>query len=126
MTLDEVFNSIEPVKSMASAQHAPGSTAPRPSRMPTKSEATRTLSSLKLAQERATSDAEWYGFQGQISYWQCMANILLAVEFSGPDHLPDVPIPIFARYTDVRESGPLLEEFGERVLAQSRRFRTTA
>lgn len=48
------------------------------------------LQRVRDAQAAATSDAAWWGYQGQLSYWQAAVNILEAADLVGFDSLPDV------------------------------------
>lgn len=51
------------------------------------------LASAREAQQNCGSDWAYWGYQGDISYWSAVVDILEAAEIVGADNLPDVPAP---------------------------------
>jgi len=82
-------------------------------------EARVTLEKNKKAQLDCKSDWAYWGYQGDISYWQAVVALLEAAELVGEDNLPDVP------YDDsggvVMDICSRQEQFGEQVLNEARK-----
>lgn len=53
-------------------------------------EAKQKLEAAQTSQSNCGSDAAWWGWQGDISYWRTIVNILEAAQITGPDNLPDI------------------------------------
>lgn len=51
------------------------------------------LRAAEEAQNKATSDWAYWGYAGDVAYWQCAVSLLEAAEICGADNLPDVPMP---------------------------------
>jgi len=56
-------------------------------------EAKEQLRHYENLQANATSDWAWWGYAGDVVYWDCVVNLLKAAEITGPDNLPFVPFP---------------------------------
>ena len=54
-------------------------------------EARARLAAVHKAQAECKSDAAYWGYQGDISYWQTVVYLLEASAIAGPDNLPDLP-----------------------------------
>jgi len=48
------------------------------------------LKDLEAARNNCISDAAYWGYMGQISYWRAVVDILKAAKIKGEDNLPDV------------------------------------
>lgn len=76
------------------------------------------LASVQKAQSECKSDWAWWGYQGDISYWETVVSLLEAAEIVGPNNLPDVA------YDDsggvVMDICARQERFGKEVLRLSR------
>lgn len=76
------------------------------------------LAARKHAQEHCESDWAYWGYEGEIAYWNAVVNVLEAAELVGADKLPDIPAP--------RTDGVLMdvcsyvERYGQAVLAAAK------
>lgn len=92
MKLDEIMRKLEPVVGISSAIGAPdsvrlgGADADRVSL----GGAREALAHAEHMQAEAKSDAAYWGYQGQVSYWRAVVNLYEAAELVGPDNLPDI------------------------------------
>jgi len=57
-------------------------------------QARNALARVTQAQDKATSDASWWGYNGQRSYWEAVVDILEAAELVGEANLPDIEPPV--------------------------------
>lgn len=76
------------------------------------------LEENRKAQRECKSDWAYWGYQGDISYWETVVSLLEAAEIVGPDNLPDVPFDNSAGV--VMDICARQERFGEEVLRLSR------
>lgn len=53
-------------------------------------EAREKLAHFQQAQRDCKSDAAYWGYMGDVSYWTAVIALLEAAEITGPDQLPDV------------------------------------
>lgn len=67
------------------------------------------LAKYRHLSNTCTSDAAYWGYMGDVEYWQVVVNLLKAAKLVGPDNLPDVPLP--------RRDGIVMD-----LLAEQRRF----
>lgn len=121
MRLDDVMNTIRPVVGRTSLIGAPDSVDPigaSPGTL-TLEGAREKLAAVKEAQDSARSDAAYWGYEGQRAYWACVESLLEAAEITGPDNLPDVPIPDVSAHV-VMDAAFHLENFGAEVLKRAR------
>ena len=83
------------------------------------SEARAKLAQYQKLQNECQSDWAYWGYQGDISYWSAVADLLEAAEITGPDNLPDI------HYDDrpgvVMDMCGRQEDFGKAVLAAAKR-----
>lgn len=61
----------------------------------TLTEAEGKVDSIEFAQENARSDASWWGYQSQLSYWRTVVYLLKAAKIAGAENLPDIEPPNF-------------------------------
>lgn len=76
------------------------------------------LARQEKGQTEATSDAGYWAYQGAISYWKCVADILEAATITGPDSLPDVAIPSGGGV--LMDLCAQLERFGKTVVTKAK------
>lgn len=60
---------------------------------PSLEQITAQLQEAEEAQRNCSSDAAYWGYQGQVSYLRAVSNILKAAQITGPDNLPDIEPP---------------------------------
>lgn len=117
MKFDDVMNQLAPVVGLTSAIAAPSSVrsegAPGPA--VTLGGAREALAHVEQQQRGCKSDAAYWGYQGQVSYWRAVVSLLQAAEITGRDDLPDVPLPDLANRV-VMDSTYLMEKWAESVL----------
>ena len=80
--------------------------------------AERQLERATQAQANAQSDAAYWGYAGQVAYWDCIVNVLKAAEITGNDNLPDLPLP--SRNGVVMDVQHKMREYGKQVLEAAR------
>src|SRR3990172_7531998 len=118
MTVEEALAPIGPVVGFSSLIGAPESVSSRQANNPTLAEARDRLDSLTQARDNAQSDYSYWGYAGQVSYWQALVDILEAAKLVGADSLPDVPPP--EQGGVVMDSMSCIEEYGKAVLRAAR------
>lgn len=82
--------------------------------------ATEKVMLLKHERDVCGSDAAYWGYAGQVSYWEAVRNIFEAATLVGPDNLPDIPAPKNAGV--VMDIMAQQERYGQSVLSSARRF----
>jgi hypothetical protein len=80
----------------------------------TRADAEAELAKVQKAQSECKSDAAYWGYMGDISYWRAVVNIMQAAELVGADNLPDVPMPKWGGV--VMDECSKVEDFGRRML----------
>jgi hypothetical protein len=115
MQLSEVYTHLTPITSLTIAIGAPETLGVKAVTLPTLEQAEAALDTAEKAQDNAGSDYAYWGYEGQRSYWACMVSLLKAAAITGPDNLPDVPVPDFSGDV-VMDAAYHMEQFGERVL----------
>ena len=118
MQLVEVFEQLRPPVGVTSLIAAPESVADRPSEIPTLETAQARLAELTEAQLKCGSGAAWWGYEGQLAYWRSFVNLLHAAAITGPDDLPDVPLP--GQGGVVMDNMATMERFGNEVLKRAK------
>lgn len=92
MRLDDLMSKLRPVVGLSSLIGAPssvrgiGADADRV----TLGGAREALAHVEAQMIAATSDAAYWGYQGQVSYWRAVVKLYEAAELTGPDDLPDI------------------------------------
>lgn len=75
------------------------------------------LAKWKAAMNGATSDYAYWGYVGDVAYWNAAVNILEAAELVGADKLPRVPPPNYnGVLMDVASN---VENYGRIILAEA-------
>lgn len=124
MRLDYVMDQIRPVVGLTSVIEASGSVRFGGARADqvTLGGAREALAQVEHAQENAGSDAAYWGYQGQVSYWRAVVSLLCAAEWTGPNHLPDIAPPDLSNKV-VMDASYAMEKWAERVLAAAKEER---
>lgn len=81
-------------------------------------DARKKLEDYKQAMFNAKSDAAYWGYMGDVSYWTAVVALLEAAEIVGPDNLPDVAYDETPGV--VMDMCARQERFGQEVLRLSR------
>lgn len=81
-------------------------------------EAEERVAELTRQQNGCGSDAAYWGYAGQISYWRATHHILQAAALVGPDDIPDVPPPANAGV--LMDIMAQQERYGQAVLQQAK------
>lgn len=77
-------------------------------------EAEAELARVRKAQTECKSDAAYWGYQGDASYWSAVVNLLKAADLVGPDDMPDIE---FTKWGGVvMDECSKVEDFGRRML----------
>jgi len=82
-------------------------------------EARAQLARYEEAQEACRSDAAWWGYMGDISYWRAVISLLEAAELVGADNLPDLPYTVQGGF--VMDICSRQESWGKEVLEAAKR-----
>lgn len=98
MKLSEVFKNLHSVKGASSmiAGVMSGNLDPiRGEKVAdeTVEQAEKNLESARDAQRNCKSDWAYWGYMGDIAYWEMITNLLKAARITGPDNLPEVKLP---------------------------------
>jgi hypothetical protein len=72
------------------------------------------LNEFKEALEHAPNDMVFYGFLGDIAYWETIINLLRAAQLVWPYNLPNVPLPSLEGLT--MDLPTIVKKYGEEVL----------
>lgn len=83
----------------------------------TLSEAKKHHEEARENQRNCTSDSAYWGYQGQVSYWSCVVNLLKASEIVGSENLKDISLP--KKGGILMEMCRQLESFGKKVLSHA-------
>jgi hypothetical protein len=75
------------------------------------------LARVSKAMNDSQSDWAYWGWAGDVAYWTCVVALLKAAAITGPNNLPDVPLPDFNGV--VMDVQAHLEDFGAHVLAKA-------
>lgn len=78
-------------------------------------EAKQKLEGYLDAQRNCKSDAAYWGYMGDISYWRAVVDILEASEITGPESLPDINPPDLLGCA-VMDACSRVEKFGKAIL----------
>jgi hypothetical protein len=115
--LDYVMDQLRPVVGLTSVLAASASVRFEGARADqvTLGGAREALAQVEHAQQDAGSDAAYWGYQGQVSYWRAVVSLLDAAELTGPDHLPDVAMPDLSNKV-VMDASYEMEKWAKRVL----------
>lgn len=119
MKLSEVLNKIHAPKGTSSiiAGALSGNWEPLQDQDAAGADLTRArteLARVTEAMNKSQSDWAYWGWAGDVAYWTAVVSLLEAAAITGPDNLPDVPLPDFNGVVmDVQYH---LEQFGARVL----------
>ena len=118
MRFDDVMEKLAPVVGLTSLIGAPESVRSGGAKgvEVTLGGAREALAHASHQQNNARSDAAYWGYQGQVSYWRAVVSLLEATEITGRDHLPDVPMPDLSNRV-VMDATYLMEQWAESVLA---------
>ncbi len=93
MTVAEALAQIAPVVGLTSVIGAPESVLGQAADGPTLDGARAQYEHVRGLQNGATSDAGYWGYAGQVSYWKAVVLILEAAELVGADNLAIVDTP---------------------------------
>ena len=77
------------------------------------------LADVQKAQQNCGSDWAYWGYQGDISYWSAVVNILEAAAISGPENLPDMP-PLDESPAVVMDMCARVEKYGRTLLEKAK------
>jgi len=77
------------------------------------------LAAATEAMNTASSDWSYWGYAGDVAYWECVVSLLKAADLVGADNLPDIPLPdLDGVVMDVQYK---VSKWGKDVLAAARR-----
>jgi len=79
------------------------------------------LGAVKKAQLNCKSDWAYWGYQGDISYWTAVVDILKAAEITGPQSLPYIEKPELNGV--VMDVCSKVEAYGKNVLEAAKGFK---
>lgn len=82
-------------------------------------EAQRMLKRAQDAQQACKSDAAYWGYMGDISYWQAVVDILTAADLVGAESLPDIDKPNLSGCV-VMDACSKVQKFGDDILAAAK------
>ena len=77
------------------------------------------LRHVRDAQNACQSDAAYWGYQGQASYWSAVVDVLKAAAITGPDSLPDIPAPDHDGPHALMDHCSIIERFGRNMLVKA-------
>jgi len=120
--LTEIMSKLNPVVGFTSAIAAPSSVREHGAAADQVSlgGAQEALAHAEHMQAEAKSDAAYWGYQGQVSYWRAVVNLYRAAEITGPDDLPDIePTFLDGNYV-VMDLCHYMEKWAESVLEAAR------
>lgn len=123
MKLIDALKKIAPVRGHSSMVAAImsgdlSSVSGRPAGFPLEA-AKAELAKVQKFQAEATSDAAYWGYMGDVSYWRAVVNLITAADLVGPDNLPDIPAPEPGGV--VMDVCAKIERWGAAVLAEAQK-----
>ena len=77
------------------------------------------LAAARNAQQNCGSDWAFWGYEGDIAYWEAVVNILEAAEITGADNLPNMP-PLDDRPAVVMDMCDRVRQYGIEILRIAR------
>lgn len=119
MKFNDVMEKLTPVVGLTSFIGAPGSVRSRGAEgeQVTLGGAHEALAHVQQQQNDAQSDAAYWGYQGQVSYWRAVVSLLEAAELTGRDNLPDIEPDFLDGNYVVMDLCHHMETWAKRVLA---------
>lgn len=84
-------------------------------------EAQQKLEDAEKAQRDCTSDWAYWGYQGDVSYWKAVVDILTAANLMEGEDLPDVPAPKLGGV--VMDDCSKVQKYGRNILTAAKTYK---